>query len=209
MVLDTPRKAIIIVAVIFFFYSIAYWSSPKFRSDIVRNYVSLVVQLGAIFSLIILLFDVSAKETARQATEARSFALQTEQSFIDLEGQFQRNYPYLARLYRSMNPIFDELQEIPLPEVDNDKDRSMEIHIANIIFQKIENVLLENPNADFTKGKFSEWLRTWKLWFSSPRLREIWEESKNVFYADETVAWIENNLLATQTPPAHQQTQKP
>lgn len=195
MVSLTPKVAITIILIIFIIYSIGYWTSPKFESSKVRNYVSLIVQLGAVISLVMLLFDVNHKENTRQAMEAKSFALQTENAFIDLEGQFQRAYPYLAKLYVSMNPQFSELQEIPLPEVDEAKDRTMEVHMANILFQRIENVLLENPDADFSQGKHGEWLRTWISWFSSPRLREIWQESKNIFYAHETVDWIDTNLL--------------
>lgn len=189
----TPRKAIMLVILLFIIYSIGYWATDTLHSDKVRNYASLVVQFGGIISLVVLLFDVSAKEGVRQATEAKSFALQSENSFIDIEEQFQRSYPYLARLYDSMNPIFPPPEKYP--DVDEDKDRAMEVHIANVIFQKIENVLLENPEEDFTKGKHSEWLRTWQLWFTSPRLREIWEQSKTIFYAPEAVDWIEKNLV--------------
>jgi hypothetical protein len=192
----TIRWILMTVLFLFLLYSIGYWASDAFSSPKVRNYVNLIVNLGSVITVTIVLFDLTAKETVRQEQEAKAFAHQTENSFIDLEQEFRRSYPYLGKLYQSMNPHLDELQTTPIPEVDDPaKEENMEIHTALIIFQKIENVLLENPRADFGQGKYSEWLRTWRTWFQSPRLREIWEQSKHIYYADETVDWIERNLL--------------
>ena len=159
----TLTEAILIVLLLFVLYSIFYWTSDTADSPKFRDYASLVVQLGGVISLVVLLFEISQKETSRQNVEARNFALQTENSFIELEEEFQNWYPYLNRLYRSMNPQFaHEFEDLPPPEVDLAKDKILEIHMANVIFQKIENVLMENIHADFTRGKESEWLTTWR-----------------------------------------------
>lgn len=189
----------VLVVLLFMGYTSLFWLSKHssfFRGEDWIRYTSTLYSLGIICTVIALLFNMNAQTTQAEQNHAQLFATQTQNGFITIEDEFRRADPYLSALYKSMNPDNAIIQGIPNATVDLAKDARMEVHMANVIFQRIENVVIQNPdvNWDDPKGRYYEWLTTWRQWFQSERLQEIWKENSKTFYSQEFVNWMNDHL---------------
>jgi len=123
--------------------------------------------------------------------------------FIDIEKTFMQYYPELLPLYKEINNPHHPIQKLPVPKnIDQVKRRAYETNICNIIIQRIENTysavvhLGELGNFDRARSQeFAEWVSTWRQWFLSPTLRNVWNFNKARLFSKQTQQFIDSAII--------------
>jgi hypothetical protein len=158
--------------------------------------------MGVIVTFLALAVELISRQEQQVSEQTRSRISDAEKGFIQIENIFREMDPYLSALYREMNPQNTLLQNLPNPpvsRVDPVQETRLENHVANIIFQQMENIL-QNTSELGGGGRFHpapEWIRTWQTWFQSPRLQKMWNLNKDIFYSRAAVEWIDRNIVSS------------
>lgn len=194
--------------IFFVIYTFLFWATPLFeKRGKFLDFVSSLYYMGIIVTALAFGLELAARQERTEVEDARIRVADAEKGFIEIENIFRKTDPYLSRLYREMNPQNQILQNLPAPtNLDSNRETRLEVHIADIIFQQIENVL-QNEKYTFQNGNSAsggthrEWVQTWRTWFKSPRLRAIWEQNKATFYNKRTQEWIDRYIIAQEEHP--------
>jgi hypothetical protein len=175
-----------VLFVIYMVYIVSYWSIPWLQKTKWLNFTLTLFNLSLVFTLVVLAFEADDREKENKRKVSGEFNEDTERFFTDIEDKFLKNR-YLLPLYKSMYPNNPVVQRIPIPkDFDWAEARRAEPPMANIIFQRIENMiftlLVENPSVSASaQSDLVSWLATWELWLSSPILQELWKYDKVMF----------------------------
>lgn len=187
------------VLLAFLLYSILFWLTPMFYNKKFLSYAASLYHLGIVITVVAIVFDLILRQKMIQEEKGRARIHSAEKGFIRIEDIFRKMDPYLARMYKEMNP--QQSDSFPLSheqDLDPDREKRLEVHMANIIFQEIENVLETNQFGLHNHQYHQEWIRTWKTWFQSPILQSIWQENKNIFYSPQMVEFVDRKILGWQ-----------
>lgn len=191
-----------IVALVFFsVYVLLYWSTPWFAKDSWHKFVQSLFSLGVIFTVISIAVDAAKKEEEQKRAQLLVMNQNTELYFTDIINKFALLDPFSFPLYREMNPQNPEVQKMDIvPDLQSNpealaKSKRVTAYLANIIFQRMENVIqyfLEDTSKPLRSNEdFLSWQRSWQQWLSSPTLRDMWKYDK-VFYSQSTQEVIDN-----------------
>ena len=118
-----------------------------------------------------------------------------QKGVIDIEKIFIEQSPQLLRLYKQIYPnnvTIQKLTEPPLTEQIIEKEQ----HVISIMLQNIESISypLTQKLIPTDTIKYQSWLATFKMWFSSPLVREFWHSHQRL-YNRETQEFINQQIL--------------
>jgi hypothetical protein len=143
-----------------------------------RSYFDIVYRVGALISVIALLYTLQFSYSQRVHQEKGQITAELEQGMIDIQKLFLDPtwHDDLQLLYYEMHP------NLSLPRVPDHPLTQPEYIVANVIFRRIETILhfLEITSNEKERRK-EKYFRSWKSWFQSARLRKIWSESQHQY----------------------------
>lgn len=194
---------LIFVAITFIGLTFLYWGNNNIDKLILTQYVNSLMILStfvALFSLIITnrFYSLNSKKL-----ELSNVLHNFENSYMGLEKLFMEYYPYSIDLYQQIYNNYKFIQDINCDEMNMDinKKKMINSHLSSIIFQNIENTIinLESINSD-EKNLFDElhnkWYKIWSNWFNSSILKNEWKYKKD-FYSDKTQKIVDDIINKT------------
>jgi hypothetical protein len=137
-----------------------------------------ITVISAVSTLVIVLSNMQQIREfvlKSQQRDIENYRKMTNNAWIDVEKLFMDNSPKLNRLYRE---IFND-KDIPNPPEITPDIISMETHMAMILIQTVENVLLDYNDIDIN----DKWIMVFRQWFNSNIVRDVWNKRK-IYYTD-------------------------
>lgn len=162
-----------------------------------RGFLTGLSSVGILFSIIAFLINkIMADKESNKNTILNNNKL-LDSGFTNIEKLFLDYYPYSSELYLDIYKDSKFSKNINISVDDNNKKKLVEIHIVTIMLQEMENILniYNIDNSLINEDTFAEWLRTWKMWFSSNILKKVWNE-KIDNYSKATRLFVQYNLLS-------------
>lgn len=201
----SSSRTLSMLAVLFFVTYIGlYWSTTWFSQEKWFRFVQTLFSLGVIFTVISIAVEAGEKEEENQRARLLMMNQNTELYYTDILLKFAEYDPYSFPLYREMNPQNPTLGSLSIDHPrgsstkEPDKVWRISTYLANVIFQRIENMLqyfLGLSQTKNTREDLASWESTWVQWFSSPTLREIWKYDK-VYYMKTTQDYVDQLILS-------------
>jgi hypothetical protein len=174
-----PIIALVIIAIAATTYS--FWKIGD--RDSLVSYIGVISSVGIVIVFASFIVNYEMGNTTAQISNDTMFDTLTTEGWIDIEKMFNKEYPYLSRLYRQMYPSIPYIYEVP---VDDEALRlNKETHACQIILREIENVFLGNGGLSTNwQTQQMSWLYSFQQWLSSDILRREWEGSKHLYRPD-------------------------
>lgn len=175
-------------------YIYLYTNLPD--NDRFRGFLTGLSSVGILFSIIAFLINkIMADRESNKNTILNNNKL-LDSGFTSIEKLFLDYYPYSSELYLDIYKNTGITKNINISIDDHNKKKLVEIHIISIMLQEMENILniYNIDNSLINEDTFEEWLRTWKMWFSSNIVKKVWNE-KIVNYSKATQTFVQYNLL--------------
>ena len=185
-------KTLVLVVII---YSIFFWF---FKMETTSRLIKFISDLGVIIAIVGFILTQLNKIERREDEDITDFNEQQERGFIEIETKFLEYYPELFPLYKEMHLENKILQSVPNPpKIDPIKRVQFECNMFNIITQRIENILASSLNFEEFKqsATYNEWVRTWRQWFQSPILRNLWNVNRSYYFAPMTIEFIDRVII--------------
>jgi hypothetical protein len=149
-------------------------------------------------SMLIIINQQKASQVNEEYKYVTTHTVEQERAFIDTGTIFMQEYPYSFRLYQEMNSNDAIISSLPAPNVDDETKRVIiETVLAKNVIQRIENTynILTSEHVDWSKPENIEWINTWRIWFRSKRLNEIWQRNK-VLYNSIFAQFLDREIIA-------------
>jgi hypothetical protein len=121
-----------------------------------------------------------------ESERQKELVRENEKYWVDLEKLFMNNYPYLNNLYIELYPDNKNLNKVELSGLEKFHQSNLEVHVCNILYQIIENVLHTESNLELS------WKNVFKSWSKSEIFRSNWEVSKQFYDKNITVPYIDD-----------------
>jgi len=179
---------VIFVSITYVFFNTKIGTSKRFI-----NYV----QTLSVFSISCFVLSIIISLQTTQKTDVDKINSQLVKSsdkyWIELQRIFMDKYPYLETLYSQLYGL-----SVPLPTL-TDKDltesKILEIHVCNILFQIIENIIFIQKNVIDTSIENNEyqWTSIFVAWSKSQIFQDNWKIYKN-FYGENTKKFIDGMI---------------
>lgn len=187
----TLISAMIFYTFIFFYYGLA-------NKPIWIAYTQTLFNLGVIVAVIGFVLDRVYRMHQQDVDYQHQLTQQQKQGFINIEQEFMHHYPELLPFYKEIHQQNNLLQSLPNPKnIDQIKRAELESIMSNVMIQSVENIyssLKLVPDYQ-SLPEFVEWTNTWKQWFKSPTLRRIWKINKSVYFSQNTVNFIDKEII--------------
>lgn len=190
--MDNSLMTKVIIAVIII-YTYIYFKYNLERNVGWNHYVESLYYLGIFLIVASFIHKHISEEEDIRKNEIKTIAAEKEQFLINIEKTLIDYYPESVYLSNQMYPA--EAVKIP-PKIDEIKRKMVELHLCNIILQKIENTYLISLNTSLEKSQqFQDWIKIWRMWFKSPILVDVWNKNKNALYSDRFRNFVETKLI--------------
>lgn len=183
---------VIVVIVILIMATIVFWSVGQDAKGNLKRYSVVITGVGIILVFLTFIYEAIFQEKEEKAIDRDNYLALTSSGWIGIEKDVYTNYPYLERLYSQIYP------DIPIvvPQVsDPIKQRDMEVHMCQILFQNLDNVFVSNGGLSISwETQQPEWLYTFRSWFTSEIVKEVWSRAKRL-YSSEMILFIDKQII--------------
>lgn len=187
----TLITAMIFYTFIFFYYGLA-------NKPIWITYTQTLFNLGVIVAIIGFVLDRVYRMHQQDVDYQNQLTRQQKQGFMNIEQEFMHHYPELFPFYKEIHQQNHQLQSLSNPKnIDQTKKSELESIMSNLMIQSIENIYSSIKLVpDYqSSSEYIEWTNTWKQWFKSPTLRQIWKINKAIYFSQNTVNFIDNEII--------------
>lgn len=205
---ETQKQAeglVVWLGAIIFFSMLTFGYYTKSSTQTQKSFdtfAKILTQIGLLVTAVGLFYNIYGQSVTLKTQKQQQTLDLNSDAFIFVEGMFMNN-PGLMRLYAEMNSNNPDLQvevnQFEQQKIDPSlwKNPFLEAQAGNIIFQKIENTLtvLDYDPGALQSTEWDEWVRTWRLWFMSPTLRKLWQQSAPYFYSQQTQNFVRDYIL--------------
>jgi hypothetical protein len=194
---------LIVVSIVFFLLS------PSGRGTL-SQYTRTMYYSGLVLGIMGLILSAEAALLQETSSTIQLYNREKESALTMVNEKFLQYFPDSQRLYFQMNatkPMFS--QDAP-SSLNSTSARQIMVEnvLANIVFRRIEEIVLTNASfqnfasvqqtlrGDSTEDVFltPSLVRTWKSWFQSALLRDLWQQNKTE-YTSQTREFIDSTLL--------------
>lgn len=175
-----------------------FWGhGPKYDARLVAFFTVISsLALGTAFLTVVFQQAQAVRQEQQHATE--TVINQESQGYLDLQQLLSQGLPDTFVLVQQLNQNNRTLQRLAPPPVDNASTAYAKQALAcHAILERVETVFLSlgGPSADWTlPNRNAQWLRTWRSWFRSPLLRQIWADTK-FRYTFDTQNFVDTTIL--------------
>lgn len=180
--------------------TVLFWATPLGKSDQLGLYIGTLGAVGLVVAVVSIVVGIRIADDQRRRSQVTDEVALDQVSWSNLERRFLEQ-PGLVRLYKQMyadNPVVQQLVDPDPPPASTSNDPALptatEIHMANILFQVIENVNAASPLTAHGWDDLAAWLAVFRSWLRSPILLRQWQMNKSLF-GDATIAFVDNNII--------------
>lgn len=186
---------VIIVAVLVIstiLITLAYILSGKAGKTFLVEYATVITGVSVILVLASFAYQYIDGENDEKETRIRDRISLTSEAMIDIEREFNTNYPYLQRLY---SQIYPSIPTVPVIIDNKVREENIEIHMVQILLRHMQSIFSFNGGLQTVWEETDPiWLKNFRMWFSSPIVRDIWERSRDL-YPDDMNVFIEKQII--------------
>lgn len=175
--MDFFKMVLLIVVLTLFITTYIYWETSIGDNPKFMRYITVISAVSTLVIVLSNMYQIREFVIKSQQRDIDNYRKTTNNALIDVEKLFMDNSPKLNRLYRE---IFDD-KDIPNPPEITPEIISMETHMAMILIQTVENVLLDYNDIDIDID--DKWIMVFRQWFRSNIVRDLWNKRK-IYYTD-------------------------
>lgn len=204
-----PVAVVLLVILFIILFTITYlWWETSFRYKTgVRSYFDVVYRCTVIVGILAAIYTIQQNYEKNTNDFKQQIQARLEEGMVRVQRLFmnQKWFNDLQPMYLEMNPSLnhslhndtpiDTPIDIPIQSKQSSQSIQIQYMAANVLFRQIEIVFNYLGATQIMEPGYHQWLRTWRMYFSSPLLRRYWFQSAPQ-YSSLMQNFVENELLS-------------